>query len=1444
MRSIGICLGASNIKFAVLEKSSQNINVIQTQIIPHESNPKYTFSRLLNSLDLDSIDFGMHTGRKFREMIDYPSITEPQAVEHALSFHNLISYQHFGAVASLGAENFILYVLNSDGTIRSIETGNKCASGTGEFFLQQIKRMNIELSEAVHLACESDIYRVSGRCSVFCKSDCTHALNKGIPAGRVSAGLCSMMADKVMELLEKAECKNILVTGGVTQNTAVMKQLKDRLKTIVIANHASTFEAIGAAFYALQKKHRYTLNKKKKFNTVKTSFEQHPPLNKAVSLVQFNEAGKIEIIEDRECVVGLDVGSTTTKAVLLRCSDSAILKSVYLRTNGNPVKASQECYLALADYISDKYMVIGIGTTGSGRQIAGLQAQTTGIINEIIAHATAAAFYDKDVDTIIEIGGQDAKYTHLVQGVPADYAMNEACSAGTGSFLEEAAFESLGVDYLDIQNLAISAKTPPNFNDQCAAFINSDIKTATQEGIKKEDILAGLVYSVCMNYVNRVKGQRALGKKIFMQGGVCYNKAVPLAMAMIIGKEIIIPPAPGLMGAFGVALEVNKRISMGIIPRKIYDLKVLSQRVVLIDKPFRCHGSKGNCDRGCEINVLTVEGRRYPFGGACNKYYNLIEHVKFDQIVYDHVRVRNDLIFKTFMAEIPDTATLEIGISRAFLTNMLLPLYSHFFASLNCKIQLSRIDPDGIKYKRTSFCFPGEIAHGAYYDLIGRKPDYIFLPKISELFVEKAKSRKPEHQSTCLLLQSEPYFLKSAFSAVPDQPQIISPLFDFSQGYDSQADKFIQIGQLLKRSSGQSLNAYRNGITQQNAFFKALKEHGKIFLSNLERKPEQFGIVLFGRPYNAFALEANLNIPAKFATRGINIIPWDMLDFQDEPLTMDMCWAIGQDLMKAASFVSKNHQLFGVFITNFSCGPDSFLVSYFREMMGSKPSLTLELDSHTADAGINTRIEAFLDIIIRYRVLSESTEEKKTFIPASIDIKNGKPFFCSSNGNFLSLKHPDIHLLLPSMGELSSAALAAVFNGAGIRTSSLPVYTTDTLKLGRSVATCKECLPLLLTAGGLLEYMQRRQNQNEKLVYFMPTSPGNCRFAQYSVFLKKLIKHYEMPDVALLSLTNENGYAGLSTNCLINALKAIIVSDVMEDIKNALYVLAEDQKNAMSLFFCQWNEIINTFKQSNGHGLYQVLHSVSSELSGIKLRIPLSDAKKVALLGEIFVRRDQFSSHDLIDRLSQKNIVVKKAHILEWLNYCDWLVNNGIHKASFPPAEWIKFKLKGFLGRHFESKIKHILARSGLYEFELVDIDRIIQYGKHFFDVQLTGEAILVVGDFFKDIIHTAHGVISIGPFACMPTRIIESILSGEAEMNTKMKIDAAISNTGLQYPEILSLPFLSLESDGNPFPQIIEARIEVFSLQVQRLWEKICLQGGNKKTEAIKSIKKKALSL
>ncbi len=1423
--SLGICLGATNIKIVELVEEDGVVRVAQTIIRNHESNPREVFTGLLRELDIENFAYGMLTGRKFRDIINAPSITEPEALEYGISFvkANDPHAPRYPAVASLGAESFIVYLLDNNGAIATVETGNKCASGTGEFFLQQIRRMNISADEAVQLAHGCEPFKVSGRCSVFCKSDCTHALNKGIPIGRVTAGLCGMMADKILDLLEKVEKKNIVVVGGVTNNAVVMDLLRGKIENLIIPEHADVFEALGVAYYALKNKVTWNVDAHNIFKADRISFDIHSPLKNASSLVRFEESHEAVAQAGDECVVGLDVGSTTTKAVLLRTGDNAIVGSIYLRTNGNPVKASRECYWELDRHINVPLSIVGLGTTGSGRQIAALHASTDSVINEIIAHATAAAYYDRDVDTIFEIGGQDAKYTYLTNGVPSDYAMNEACSAGTGSFLEESAHESCGIDYRDIEKIALAGQRPPNFNDQCAAFISSDIKTASNEGIDREDIVAGLVYSICMNYVNRVKGQRSSGKKIFMQGGVCYNKAVPLAMANLVGKEIVVPPEPGLMGAFGVALEVKNRIARGQCPKKTFDLKKLFHREIEYGRTFTCAGGAEKCDRGCEINMMIIDGEKYPFGGACNKYYNLIHHVSFDASKFDYVKIRQELAFETFAGKNSEGSGPRVGISRSFLTNMLFPMFSHFFARLGARVELSdNVDPAGIKRKRTTLCYPGEISHGSYYNLVKKDLDYIFLPKILELYVENAMSRKREHQTTCLLLQSEPYCLKSAFKDVANKARILSPTIDFAQGWDTQKEIFAGLATALGKSASEGEEAYAFAVVKQREFFAKLKEIGAAWLRELEKNPDESAIVLFGRPYNAFAKEANLGIPAKFASRGVHIIPWDFLQFEQESCSMDMCWALGQNLMKVSQVVERHPQLFGTYITNFSCGPDSFLVGYFRDIMKTKPSLTLELDSHTADAGVNTRIEAFLDIVNKYRGISLDARAQTEFSPAAISFENGKPLFIASSGEKVSLYDKKVHLLLPSMGRLGSETVSAIFNGSGIRSSEIPVYDFEALKLGRGHASCKECLPLLLTAGGLLEYLRRPRDPDEYLVYFMPTCPGNCRFTQYQVFLNKLIRKNGINNVALLSLTNENGYAGLAMSDVLNILKSIIISDIMEDIKNALTVLAVDKEEASRVFEGQWQRILTLFSEKRGKGLYPLLESVAAELAAIPLRYPLHEAKVVSLLGEIFVRREYFSCQDLVERLAKRDIIAKRAHVLEWLTYCDYNVGNNIYEASFGIKGKMEFEAKRLLQNRYERRIKRILAASGLYEYELVEMDAIMDYGKKFFDVRFTGEAILVVGCFFKDILRHVQGVISIGPFACMATRVIEAVLSAESTMENKVAFDGAASSAKLGLSATETLPFLSVESDGNPFPQIIEARIEAFCLQVERLHKKL----------------------
>lgn len=479
---LGISVGASRVGFVELNSDNK---IKEVAIIEHNGNPRKVLKNFLAKKKYDSI---MVTGRKFRHLLNLSLVSEPEAIEEALTH---CSFRDYDTLVSIGGENFMVYTLNH-GKIRTVYTGNKCAAGTGEFFLQQTRRMGLTAEQAVNIASKKP-YKISGRCSVFCKSDCTHALNKGTNKGEVVAGLCKMMAQKVGELLSKVQYKNVLVIGGCTKNKSMMHFLKKKVPQLLIPKQAEYFEALGTAILATKKNTKELTSKM--FVHDKTNFTFHKPLPEFKSLVTFKQLKRGTVKDDDITIIGLDVGSTTTKAVLLRLSDNKILASEYLRTDGDPIKASINCYKSLNNQINVPIKIIGLGVTGSGRQIAGLHALTKGVINEIIAHATAAAFFDSDVDTIFEIGGQDAKYTYLTNGVPSDYAMNEACSAGTGSFLEEAAKESLNMDYKEIGKISLTATKPPNFNDQCAAFISSDIKNAIHEEFL-EKILLQVLFTV------------------------------------------------------------------------------------------------------------------------------------------------------------------------------------------------------------------------------------------------------------------------------------------------------------------------------------------------------------------------------------------------------------------------------------------------------------------------------------------------------------------------------------------------------------------------------------------------------------------------------------------------------------------------------------------------------------------------------------------------------------------------------------------------------------------------------------------------------------------------------------------------------------------------------------------------------------------------------------
>ena len=1446
LNALGICIGASTISIVQLEApdgyNKTNAAGTPPAIIhhfaqSHGGDPRKTLLEILKQVDLDRIDRIVATGRRFRNFVNLSTISEPEAVERAYQYAKQDDTSA-PAIVSCGGETFMVYVLDDYGRISNVLTGNKCASGTGEFFIQQLRRMGVSLEDAALWSSSEKPYEVSGRCSVFCKSDCTHAINKGVPRSRVTAGLCRMMANKVLELVKNIPKENIMIVGGSSRNNMMIEYLKQSLPGMTIPDIATYFEATGAALWGLDQETKPFPGFDRLIIKGIASFDRLEALKNFEHMVDFKTMKKGTPAAGDTYILGLDVGSTTTKAILMRTDDDAIVASVYLYTNGDPIGASRQCYRKLLEQLNSetdpgKISIIGLGVCGSGRQIAGLHALTKGVINEIIAHAAAAVHFDPDVDTLFEIGGQDAKYTYITNGVPSDYAMNEACSAGTGSFLAESAQETLGLPVEKIADVAVKGDSPPNFNDQCAAFIASDIKTAIHEGVRHENVVAGLVYSICMNYTNRVKGNRPVGEKVFMQGGVCYNYAVPLAMAALSGKPIIVPPEPGLMGAYGVALEIKKRIQIGLIEKSQFNLEKLISREANYKSTFTCKGGKEKCDRGCEIAVIELEGQNYAFGGACNRYYNIRNNIEYDVANLDLVNTRERLVFEQFVPAADEGPAIKgrIGINRSFLVDTYYPFYATFFREIGFEPVLpDTVSTEGMDKRNAAFCHPAELAHGYFYSLLQTEPplDYIFLPQVRSI---PTTNNHPESQ-TCPFVQAEPYYLSTTYRKIiagleEKGTVVLKPYINMMQGIDAAAPSMIETAKMMGVDVSSAKSALKKAVSRQKACFDAMQDLGQKALSRLAENPEEVAVVVFGRPYNAFVESANMGIPHKLASRGVQVIPMDFLPTGEEDSKRHMYWGMGQRILQGARYVQRHKQLFGTYITNFSCGPDSFIIGYFRSIMGLKPSLTLELDSHTADAGIETRIEAFLDIVSEYRQLligKAPADETGSFVPARTIMEKNSPKVVNSSGKILSMTDPKVKFLIPSMGRLGTELLAAVFRDAGFNVVHHPPADESVLKTGRANTSCKECLPLILTTGKLLNYVYNEKQDDEVLVYFMASASGPCRFGQYSIFMEDLIKRLQIPDVAIFSLTSDNSYYGIEGSFnYYKAWWAIVISDFMEDARSMILANAKDVSQGMEIFDAQWHLIVSEMERGNFKSIRAQLENTAAVLGDIPMKRPPAEVPTILLTGEIFVRRDGLSRQYLTERLAEKGFAVMCSPVSEWIHYLEYEAGvNGEH-YNMTWKEKLTYYLRQKLMKRYERKLNSTLARSKLVHAQTADVLTVVENAKPYVSPKFSGEAILTVGSALTEVASEVAGVIIIGPFGCMPNRISESILSEVMTRADKLRTTNGSSN-GLE--KILSdmerLPFLAIETDGSPYPQVIEAKLEAFCLHAERLHERM----------------------
>ena len=970
----GLEIGAVSVKWVQRMFGGEALS----EIVRHEGNPAGRVQEIAERCANSANARVVVTGSTANALIDLPYRSEAECLEKSVAFFKVKP----DILLSLGGETFSVYTMK-EGKIRNIISSSKCAAGTGEFIVQQFHRMGYSIQNGLAAASNGKLTRIATRCSVHCKSDATHKLNKGeCTPGDIARTLIHDLANKISKMVEQSQwpAKSVVISGGVALNNLFLEFLQEFMPAsrILAFKESPYLEAFGASLFASELPETMVIPPPDRWIKARVQgFETLRSLKESESLLDYRVRPQNErkIMTGADYILGVDAGSTTTKIVLFNASDGSIGASSYLRTHGNPILAVQKCIEDIISQIGARAInIIQAAVTGSGREMVSVYLDNSLSFNEILAHARAAGEEMPQVDTVFEIGGQDSKFISFLKGVPIDYAMNEGCSAGTGSFLEESASLDMGIAMEKISTNACNSISPIGFGERCAAFINSDIRNALQEGVARDDVVAGLVYSIADNYISRVVGSRSIGDYVVFQGGVALNRSAALAVAARTRRKVIVPSYPELMGCIGAALMARDRLQNGEVALRAYNLNNILAGTMEIKKTFRCLA----CEDKCEIQIMSIQNKPYPFGGHCSKYEMQRQKRVRAREGRDLVAVRNSIMLQNFGPDRVSAPRGTIGLPMALTTYELFPLYTKIITELGYDVILSEPSKEGNAKTLAPVCYPGELVHGAVYNLMERRADYILLPYV----IDMETPRGFLHGYTCPTTCAIPDLAKRAFSEISGK--ILSPHIGLSNDLKQTSEsEIVKMAQILGVSEETARLAWKKSLSHYKEFTKKYMERSKEELSNLT---EEQSIIVAGRPYITCAPEANLSLPRKIASRGYNVIPADMLPLLDVSRHSSDVWHYTQQVMNAVAHVKASQNLYICLVSCFSCGPDASMYHLVREKLAGQVFCYLEIDSHTAHAGFETRVGAFLDII---------EERRRTNRYASVNVQGDKKNFTS-----------------------------------------------------------------------------------------------------------------------------------------------------------------------------------------------------------------------------------------------------------------------------------------------------------------------------------------------------------------------------------------------------------------------------------------------------------------
>ncbi len=1055
------------------------------------------------------------------------------------------NHPEVGSILAVGGEKFTLITFDHEGNYQNLKTNTSCAAGTGSFLDQQARRLSLtssaELSE-IALRNKGTPPDIASRCSVFARTDIVHAQQIGYSIEEICDGLCLGLANNIADILLSEEDipSPIIFSGGVSRNRAVVKHLEKRIgNTLIVDELSHVYEALGACLLYLDEKKVKTdqTESESPFSTgsikkledllikpeEKKDFFFEPLSLKLSGYPNFdseerynyqslhaNPANPVEIdiyiplINGERgsypVYLGFDIGSISTKAVLLDLN-KVVLAGFYTRTAGRPIKAVQAILEAIDDITIKKEITLlfkGVGTTGSGRKFAGEIIGADIIIDEITAHAKAAYELNPETDTIIEIGGQDAKFTTMRNGLVTFSQLNTVCAAGTGTFIEEQA-EKLDVPLNEFSGHAEGVRSPL-VSDRCTVFMERDINRFLNKNYTVNEMLAASLYAVRENYLLKVATEGNIGESVCFQGATAKNKALVAVFEQKLQKPIYVSKYCHLTGALGVALILAET--------KRHDSVFKGVEIHKEEIPVRTENCE-LCNNHCRIRIATVKNEEVAYGFLCGRDYNTKKFIDKNRSGFDLLKERAKVLRINPDPSSPPVGKTDqknsftIGLPAALHLFDDLPLWKYFFNELTIPLVTREGFSDSVKLGKklagAEFCSPMNALHG-HARYLSDKADCLFLPIYLHDRKNPEKNNKERVRSFCYYTQ----FGASVVSVLEQDEKgtkCLLPLVGYRK-----SSFFIKL-ELLK-SLNENVPKKLSYLDISRAYDKAISffQEGKKQLKELYRENEKGGknidirVVFIGRPYTVLSPSMNKGIPDIFASIGIKTYFQDMLPYIEDLETgidplLDAChWKFSARILEAAEFTANTEGLYPVFITSFKCSPDSFAIEYFKRILDSKekPYLILQLDEHDSNVGYETRIEAGIRSFRNHAAAKKLTikeSKKRGYLPVKPTLEKD-----------LSGKT----LLFPNWDPVTGQLVVANLQREGIDARLLEEDETVIRKSMRT--NTGQCIPLNAITLEFIEYITRHNLDPERTVLWMGNSKWACNLGMYPYYIKSLLE--------------------------------------------------------------------------------------------------------------------------------------------------------------------------------------------------------------------------------------------------------------------------------------------------------------------------------------------------